>query len=196
MSVSRNIRVEDVLSEGFEAYKKQWITFLIAALIAAIGTIVTLFIGYRPLAWGIYIMAIMSIKGEKLEIGYVFKGFNYFIRSWALFILGGIIVGIGFILLIIPGLLLMMLFQYAIPIALIEDKGVIDSLQKSFEIGRENLQFTIILWIVLAVINIIGYSINFVGGLITEPFTTICLCVATFKLTQTGVVRKKTVKKG
>jgi len=184
------MRVEDVLSEGFEVFKKRWITFLIATLIAAIGSI--FIITFRPLFWGIYVLAIMSIRGEDVEIGDVFKGFDHFIKSWAVFIIGGIVVVIGLVFLVIPGLLLMMLFQYAIPIALIENRGAVDSLQRSYAIGKENLQFTVILWIVLAVINAIGYSINGVGGLLTEPFTTICLCVATLKLTE-GSIEKDTV---
>jgi uncharacterized membrane protein len=175
------MKVEDVLSEGFEVFKKKWITFLIAIIIAAIGSI--FIITFRPLFWGIYIMALMSIRGEDVEIGDLFKGFDHFIKSWAIFIIGAILVFVGFIFLIIPGLLLWMLFQYAIPIALIEDKGAIESLQRSFEIGKENLQFTVILWIVLAVINIIGYSIS-LGWLITEPFSIICICIATIKLTE------------
>jgi uncharacterized membrane protein len=174
--------VEDVLSEAFTVFKKRWITFLIATLIAAVGSI--FIITFRPLFWGIYIITLMSMRGEDVEIGDVFKGFDHFIKSWAIFIFGAILVFIGLIFLIIPGLLLWMLFQYAIPIALIEDRGAVDSLQKSFEIGKENLQFTVILWIVLAFINIIGYTVS-VGWLITEPFTIICLCIATLKLTET-----------
>jgi uncharacterized membrane protein len=176
-----SIRVEDVLSESYEIFKKRWITFLIATLIAFIGSI--FIITFRPLFWGIYVMALMSIREEEVEIGDVFKGFNHFIKSWVIFIIGAVLVFIGFIFLIIPGLLLWILFQYAIPITLIENRGAIDSLQRSFEIGKDNLQFTVILWIVLAVINIVGYSVS-VGALITEPFTIICLCIATIKLTE------------
>jgi uncharacterized membrane protein len=175
------MRVEDVISESYEIFKKRWITFLIAALIAAIGSI--FIITFRPLTWGIYILALMTIRGDDAEIGDVFKGFNHFIKSWFVFIIGAILVFIGFIFLIIPGLLLWMLFQYAIPIALLEDKGAVDALQRSFEIGKDNLQFTVILWIVLAFINIIGYAVS-VGWLITEPFTILCLCIATIKLTE------------
>jgi uncharacterized membrane protein len=182
------MRVEDVLSDAFTVFKKHWITFLIATLIAVVGSI--FIITFRPLFWGLYIIALMSIRGEEVEIGDVFKGFNHFIKSWTIFIIGAILVFIGFIFLIIPGLLLWMLFQYAIPIALIQNKGAVESLQLSFEIGKENLQFTVILWIVLAFINIIGYTVS-VGWLITEPFTAICLCIATLKLTEAEQKIKK-----
>jgi hypothetical protein len=52
---------------------------------------------------------------------------------------------------------------------------------KSYRIGRDNFEFSLILGVVLFVINIIGCSVV-VGGLITYPFTVICLWLTTQKL--------------
>ena len=175
------MKLEDVVREGFAVFKVSWLSFVLASIVVAVGSI--LIITAPPLVFGLYRMALNAQKGESVEVFDVLKGFNYFVVSWVLSIIAVIAIGIGLILLIIPGLALAILFIYAIPIAINENLGAIESLKKSFRTGKENLQFTIILALVMWVISAIGGYIPFVY-LVTFPFTTICIAIAAVKLTE------------
>jgi uncharacterized membrane protein len=173
------MRVEDVLADGFDLFKKQWSTFIAATAIVALGSL--LVIAAAPLVFGLYFMALKTIRGEEVKITDVFKGFNYFVTSWALFIGWMLAVAIGLVFLIVPGLLLLVLFQYAIPIAVSQGVGAIESLKESYVTGRKHLQFSIILGIVLVVVQFVGVALPF-GVLITEPFAIIGYSLAALKL--------------
>jgi len=172
--------IQDTLREGLGFYKQQYVAFIIGAIIAAIGSI--FIITAPPLMFGVYYMALKIMRGEKAEINDVFRGFDYFITSWVMFIVGFIAVLIGLVCLIIPGLFLIVVFQYAAPIAMMEKKGGIDALKRSYALGRENLAYSVVLLIALTVINGIAGLIPFLG-LITAPYTVLATCVAAQKLT-------------
>lgn len=171
--------INDVVTKAHNHFKKQYVAFILGTLVALACMIFIITI--PPLIFGIYFMCVKAVKGEKIEISDVFTGFNYFFRSWVLLVAGFFSVIIGLVFLIIPGLLLMMVFQYAIAIAILEDRGAISSLKRSYALGTKNFKFSIVFWILMAIIGGIG-SATGLGVLITIPFSALCTTLAAQKL--------------
>jgi len=68
-----------------------------------------------PMMVGYMRMIKTDDEGGKIEIGDVFKGFDDFIPALLAVLVGGIAVGIGFMLCIIPGLLVMAVVPPRLP---------------------------------------------------------------------------------
>ncbi|MBU1165949.1 hypothetical protein KKF81_03300 [Candidatus Micrarchaeota archaeon] len=173
-------KIEEIAKESFEIYKKQPIPLILGVVITLLGSV--LIVTAPPLLFGFYQMCLRAMKNEEIKTMDVFKGFNYFFRSWGIMLVSGIAIVIGFVLLIVPGILVMILLQYASILALYENTGVRASLKRSYKIARANLGFSIILCLLLAIIDGIGGSIT-IGIILTMPFTTLCTCLAVRNLT-------------
>jgi len=170
---------EQVFSDTWDVFKRDFVTYIIATLIAVLGSF--LIVTAAPLSYGLFFMGLKGIRGEDVEIKDVFEGFNHFIRSWVMVIVAAILVMIGFMLLVIPGIVIGILLIYAFPLLVIRGYGGIDAIKESIEIGRANFVDTLILAIVIWVISAIGGYVV-VGSLITLPLIFIALTIAAYQL--------------
>jgi hypothetical protein len=62
-----------------------------------------------------------------------------------------------------------------------EKKGAWASLKRSFELGKKNLAFSVVLFIILAIISMIGGWTR-IGVFLTAPFTALAVTIATARL--------------
>lgn len=173
-----------VLKKSFDVFKKEYLVLMIGSFIAVVGMIFIVTI--PPLMFGIYYLAVNAAQGKKIEIVDVFKGFRYFFRSWGLAIVSLILVALGFVLLIVPGFLLIILFQYVVAVSLFENRGVFSSLKRSFQIGKENFLFSLILWLLLGAVSSIG-AVSRLGFIISVPFSALSVSVATIILAKENI---------
>lgn len=172
----------DNVKYGFKIFSEKWLAFAAATLIAIVGSM--LVITAPPLWFGLYYMVVKAMRGEKPEIGDVFKGFQYFKTSWVYIILVCLIV----VALYLPGFLVMVLGSgklgglllfiamlailvfsltqvYAIPLMVGMNIGVVDAIKKSVEVFKQNLATTIIMGIVVGVLSWI-LSLIVVGSIV------------------------------
>ena len=108
----------------------------------------------------------LNMAGDKdVAFADIFSGFNTALKAIGLYILITIIVGIGFVLLIVPGIILALMFSQAYYImAENRDMSIMDCLKKSAEMmkGHKGEYFVLILsflgWAIVAAIPLgLGY---------------------------------------
>jgi hypothetical protein len=102
---------------------------------------------------------------------------------WVVSLITGIVVFLGVIALIVPGIILAIMFSLALPAILIEDHGVLDSLRRSRELVGHRWLKTFALFIVIGVIILIVTSVaDAIGGLFGSASTVVSSILSAFYL--------------
>ena len=166
---------EDIFSRSWNAFKDNVAAFIIATIIVVFGSIFIVTIA--PLFYGLTYMAVKGLRGEKVEINDVFEGFNRFVKSWVLLLVSVILISIGYMLLILPGLILSILLIYSFPLLVIKDYGAMDAIKESIDISKQNFVDSLVLFIIMAIISAIG-GITYIVSLVTIPIITLALVAA------------------
>jgi len=109
----------------------------------------------------------------------------------------GVLVGIGLIFCIIPGVFLLLMWAVAIPSMVVEDLGVFDSMSRSSKLTEDNrmrilgvivlilvayIVIAIIAGILVAAIPIVGIIALIVIGVLVYPYISIIAAVLYFRL--------------
>ena len=123
-------------------------------------------------------------------------------RLFSLFLLSlvvGILVGIGFILFIIPGIILTLMWIVSTPSMMVEDKGVFDSMSRSSELTKENrmrilgvgillIVAYIVVALIIALLAAITPILGIIGGIAllvaVYPYLAIIVSVLYFNLVE------------
>jgi hypothetical protein len=146
-----------------------WFPAFLTALFLLYTVIFLVTLLVSPIGEGIAI----KLASERITKGHVDFGASVrFVVSklfsiWALSIVVGIIVGLGTIALIVPGIVLGIMFILAFPVLLIENKGVLDSMGRSRELVSHRWLDTFAIFLVLGIIIIIpAVIVSLVSGLL------------------------------
>jgi len=113
-----DVKIGTWIEEGFNLYKNNFGTLVLASVIALVLSTITIGILTGPMIAGLIIVALQFLRKEepKPDAGKVFKGFNYFLNSFLFMVIWGLAILIGsFILTLFPiiGQLLSLFFAYS-----------------------------------------------------------------------------------
>ena len=179
------------IEAGFNLYKNNFTTLVLAALIALVLSTVTVGILTGPMIAGLIIITLRLLRktDPEPEIGAVFKGFNYFLNSFLFTVTWGIAILIGSLMvgwLPIIGQLLSLFIVYAAQaflmfgLFLIVDKQMRfwPASQKSIDTVKTNFWPFLALATIASIIGSIGAIAFGIGIVLTVPIQICILAVA------------------
>ncbi|MDP2630179.1 MAG: hypothetical protein Q8P56_02105 [Candidatus Uhrbacteria bacterium] len=132
---------------------------------------------------GFIAMALHVIDGAAPRFADLFSQFSIFFRYLGASILYGLMLFVGFILLIVPGVYLMLTYAFW-PYFLVDKKvSIIESFKMSAQVTKGHKGSLLLLYVFIMALNILGLCVLFIGVLITAPLTALILAYAYRKLT-------------
>lgn len=174
------------VSAGFNGLRNNPVTHIVATLLVMIIGNVSFGLLAGPMVVGYMRLVRIEDEGGKASIDDVFKGFDDFVPALLAVLVGGIIVGIGFMLCVIPGVLIMALVPTAAYLVAVGEADGINALKRAWHAVKENLGGSCLCAVVLAIIGSLGTILCGVGVVITLPIAFIGLYHMAKQLTNAG----------
>ena len=149
----------------------------LAGLINLMAFVFQLFIGI-----GLIKISLKLCDGQPIEINDLFSGYRLFWKYLAVSILVGLIVLGGFILLIVPGIIWAIKYQFTQYLVVDKNMGVIEAIKRSGLMTKNEKWNLFLFGLLLGLINIAGAIVFGVGLFATIPTTMIAAAFVYRKL--------------
>lgn len=127
---------------------------------------------------GFHIYTMKKLMRRPVGVGDIFEGFNYFIPTLIASILIGIFTFIGFLLLIIPGLIVASMYKFTYLFIVDKKMGFWEAMQASHAVVRQDYFGFVMFLVLVFLVNVMGFCCLFVGLLVTVPMTFAAITVA------------------
>lgn len=215
--MTRNIDIGDVISKVFKTYSDYAavllpvaaVIFLVEALfniLALSGTVLALLAGLVALVLstlytGMVVELVDDVRDGRLDqsVGGLFNSVTPVVLPLiAVSILAGIGIMIGFVLIIIPGLILITIWSVVAPVVVLERPGVFAAFGRSRQLVKGNgwqvfgviVLFVIIYFVISAILGGIGAALGdagqvvlgYIGSVITAPLVALAAATLYFEL--------------
>lgn len=113
----------DIFDQG-----SQWILFVTLALSALLS-----FFLIAALTYGVF----QQMRGQPAPLGdCISAGFQRLFPVFGVALVTGLLTGLGYVLFIVPGVILMCMWWVAAPVAVVEGKGIGESMSRSAELTK------------------------------------------------------------
>jgi hypothetical protein len=182
--------IDQFFSDAWKLFVKDIAALIIGALLVGILSVVSLGILAGPLWGGLHLMVVRRVReGRPAEIGDVFSAFDRFWTLLAAAIVLTILIALGLVLLIVPGVLLATIWIY-VPLFIV-DKGM--GLGEAMRASRErvtangfgmHIVVVLLIWILSAILG----GIAGIGFLLSWPLTVTFITAMYFRFGGEGTL--------
>jgi hypothetical protein len=160
-----------------------------SAALGLIGSLLGLVIGIQ-VQIGTTRIGLKFADGRQAEFSDLFSGFELFVSMLIAAILVGLMVFVGMMLLIVPGIILGLIFCFYSYAIVDRGLGPIDALKHSAAVTQGARMALLGFWIVAFLLNMVGLLALFIGLFLTVPITMVAAAYVYRKLdSQTTVVQ-------
>jgi uncharacterized membrane protein len=184
------LTISDYFKNGYEIFKKDFGGFVAYALlvllimvvleyIPVIGSVASLLI-QSPLLAGFLVVARRINFNQSHTFSDFFKGFKYFVPLVLANLVGGILIAIGLVLLILPGVYLIVAYTLAVPYIVFAGMDFWPALETSRRLINKNWFRFLGLLLLILLLNLGGALFFGVGLLITVPIS-FCVLYAVYE---------------
>jgi uncharacterized membrane protein len=176
-----SISIENVLQGGFNLLRKapaEFIIFSIFGVLVFSNPISGILLG-GPVMASYFHMAHLVRRGQQINFSDFFRGFE---KARSLILLNlfiFIVVSLGLIMLIIPGIYFAVSYVFSHFFAWFYDRDPYEATRLSRKVVSGNFGQILLLFLILAGINLLGIMALGIGMLLTMPFS-FCVVYATF----------------
>jgi len=177
-----SLSIESTLQVGFNIFRKAPSEFIVFSVLAAIifsNPLIGLLLGGPTMA-SYFHMARLASGGQQIEISDFFRGFDKAGSLIKVSLLIFLIILLGLIMLIVPGIYFAVSYVFSHLFIWFYDKDPSEAIRLSRKTVSGNFGQILLLFLILAGINLLGIMALGVGILLTMPFS-FCVVYATFE---------------
>ena len=170
----REFRIGPIFTRSWSIYAANFLMFTLVAIVAGlpnqlggdfessvgvarsiivfIVSMILYFVGQAVILYG----AFQAMRGRKVMIGdAIGRAFSRFFSLLGISVLVGFGVAIGFMLLIVPGIILALRWAVAVPACVVENKGPLESMRRSAELTKGHRWKIFGIWVLIAIVAIV-----------------------------------------
>ena len=167
------LSIESTLQVGFNLFRKapsEFIVFSVLGVIIFSNPLSGLLLGGPTMA-SYFHLAQLASRGQQIEISDFFRGFDKGGSLMKLSLLIFVIVLLGLMMLIIPGIYFAVSYVFSHLLIWFYDKDPTEAIRLSRKIVSGNFKQILLLFLILAGINLLGLMALGVGIILTMPYS-------------------------